>query len=280
MTKKKQLIIIAGITGALGNSLLAKYSKTKNTICYGISRKSENIKNFINPQNKKLPLSTIIFSLSEMDNNNYSNFIKSIDFEKFSEIKYIHALGLYPFEIDKNGKHTVENDLDKDGINDTCKFLTYNVFKFITSNLQKYSKIKIKSLIFGSITDKHKPLAHQSWWKTISQVKEYMKYNSNKNHKMFILNISSVICTHEIITRPHVFTQTNANPMYWLTPEEVADKVEKMLKKTKYRYSEQSMYHIDPNFKPGYYTDEKFNIQKIRELFKIKKIKCSLLVQS
>lgn len=268
MTKNRQLLIISGITGAIGNALLAKYAKMDNTIIYGISRKAENICNFINPSTNKLFASTMIFSLTKMDNKSYSDFIKLINFKEFSEIKYVHALGLYPFEINEKGERIIENDKDNDGINDACNFLTYNVFRFVTSNLIRNTNLPIKALIFGGLADEHKPLAHKSWWKTIEKVKKYMKSASNKKNKMFVLNISSVICSHEIITRPYSFIQTDANLKYWLSPEDVANKVIRILRDSKYSYSEQFLFYKNPGFEKDYYVDRKFTPRKISELFK------------
>ena len=135
----KKLVIISGITGAIGNALLAKYSKQESTVIYGISRRAINLNNFINPKNNKFYLNTFICSLAETTaqdyETSYNEFINLVDFASFSEIIYIHALGVYPFEANKTGEYIVEYDADGDGIDDRCTFLSYNLFRFICAVL-------------------------------------------------------------------------------------------------------------------------------------------------
>jgi len=263
----KELVIISGITGALGNSLLAQYGRKRNTIVYGISRQAENIKSFINPNTKKLYLSTLIFSLQKFDKRNYDSFVDLINFPKFSKVIYIHSLGHYPFELNKKGEHFVRNDKDGDGIDDLCQFLSYDVFSFMVSKLLNSTKLPLQISVFGGLADKHKPLVHRSWWKTFEKTKDYMKSINKKNVGRHVFNISSVLCTHELTTRPYVFIKTDANPRFWLSPEEVSKKVVRKLRKNKTGYFEHEIFHVKPNFDKEYYVDKKFTPRKISELF-------------
>jgi len=263
----KELVIISGITGALGNSLLSEYGRKKNTIIYGISRQAEDISKFLDSKTKKLYTSTIIFSLKKLDKKNYDSFIDLIDFSKFSKIIYIHALGVYPFEINEKGEHFVRNDKDGDGIDDRCQFLSYGVFSFVVSKILDSTKLPFQVGIFGGLADKHKPLVHQSWWKTLEKTKDYMKSINRKKVCMYVFNISSVICTHEIITRPYVFIKTDANLRFWLSPEEISKKVVRKLRKNKTGYFEHEIFHIKPDFDKEYYVDRKFTPRKVSELF-------------
>lgn len=263
----RKLVIISGVTGAIGNSLLAKYAREENTIVYGISRKARPLKDFIDPKTKKIFDSTLIFSLEKMDEKNYFKFINLIDFSKFFEVNYVHALGVYPFEIDETGEYIVENDGDKDGINDLVKFLSYDVFRFLTKKIISSTKIQINIGIFGSLADKHKPLAHKSWWKIFEKTKKYMKSVKKENVSMHVFNISSVACSHEILTRPFVFIKTDADPRYWLSSEEVTRKVFEEFSKRKNGYFEHELFHIKPEFDKEYYVDKKFTPRKVNELF-------------
>lgn len=265
---KKKLVIISGITGALGNSLLAHYARQDHTVVYGISRKAKPLKNFINLKTNKLFDSTLIFSLKEIKEKNYSKFVNLIDFDKFSEVNYIHSLGIYPFEINEEGVHIVENDENKDGINDLVELLSYDIFRWLTSKIISSTKLPFQAGIFGGLADKHKPTAHRSWWIIFEKTREYMKSIKEKNVRMHIFNISSVICTHEILTRPFVFIKTDANPKYWLSSEEVTKKVSQEFGKKGEGYFEHELFHIKPEFDKEHYKNKKFTPRKVAELFK------------
>ena len=98
---KKELVIVAGVTGAIGNALLAKYAP--NAVVYGISRKALPYINFIDPNTTKLYPNTFICTIGELNEENINTLINSIDIDKFSSITYFHSVGLYPFEINSRG---------------------------------------------------------------------------------------------------------------------------------------------------------------------------------
>lgn len=272
-TQKKKLIVISGITGAIGNAFLAKYSREDNTVIYGISRKAESIESFIDPRTDKLFTSTFIANIGDLDQKCIGNFIDKINFTEFESIIYIHALGLYPFEINHEGKLHVENDKDGDGINDTVLELSHRVFKIFLSSFSKGAQehnVRFGTLIFGGIADIHKPLAHQSWWRVMEMTKEYMGKNS-QNIGMNMVNISSVVCSHEIVTRPHVFTQTDADMKYWLLPHEIPNRFFVEIQRKGLNifsgYHEYEFYNIKPDFDPHYYENYKFTPRKVSEIY-------------
>lgn len=266
--QKKKLVIITGVTGAIGNAFLAKYSREENTVIYGISRKAEDVNEFVNTQTGKFFPSTFICDLGSLREEKILEFVNKIDFEIFESVTYIHLLGLYPFEVDKFGKFYVENDKDGDGINDTVLELSYRVFKFFNDSIiKKVDKIGIsfESITFGSLADEHRPLVHQSWWRVMQMTSDYMKKLST-NHGMHLIKISSVTCTHEIITRPHVFIQTDADMKYWLLPHEITNRFFAQIEKDKIDkfkgYHEYQIYNIKPDFDPEYYENFKFTPRK------------------
>lgn len=86
--------------------------------------------------------------------------------------------------------------------------------------------------------------------------------------KISLVNISSVLCPNELISRPFVFSATDADPMYWLQPAEVAQFLESLMqKKQRQNFKEYELFKKKPGFDPEYYTDEKFTPRKIKELF-------------
>ncbi len=263
--KKKKIIIISGVTGAIGSALLAECAQDGSNIIYGISRKALPVSSFL--RKGKLPHKTLICSIGEC--LDYSSLFKYINYS-VDEVVYIHALGLYPFEVNSKGSIVIENDLNKDGINDEVTKLTLNAFVSATQSLKKYWRGRTKCVIFGGIADIHKPSVHQSWWKTIEKVKDYMKIETSKNEKlsMLVFNISSVLCPHEIITRPFVFIDTDADQVYWLNPYELSKFVLKMVDRMKNGFHELKKYKIKPNFSlDTYYKDNKFTPRKVKELY-------------
>lgn len=267
MGEGKKIVIISGVTGAIGSALFSEYGQEVSNIVYGISRKALDVNKFL--RNGKLPQKTFICSIG--DSSDYSSLFKNIDFTGINEVIYIHALGLYPFEINKKGEIIVENDLDGDGINDEVTKLTLNYFVSATMNLSKYWQGRTKCIIFGSIADRYHPSAHTSWWKTIEKVKQYMTETADGSKKlsMLLFNISSVLCPHEVITRPFVFTDTDAKQTYWLNPYELASFVIGKTDKTGCGFTEFDKFRIRPGFNVDqYYRDTNFTHQKVKELFR------------
>ncbi len=269
---KKKLVIIAGISGAIGNAFLSEYAKENSTVIYGISRKALPQKSFINPETKKLYENSFVCSLENLSDNNITEFINNIHWDNFSSITYIHAIGLYPFEINTAGEHVVENDHDGDGINDLTMDLTYRVFKTMTSSIKEATLkhfIKAASIIFGSLADKHKPLVHKSWWQTIEKTKNYIQTIADQSFGIHILNISSVICSHEIITRPFVFINTDAEMKYWLSPTELTQKFLSSVDTNSFfnHFHEHELFNKKPSFDLLYYKDTKFTPRKVAELY-------------
>ncbi len=264
-SKKKSLVIISGVTGAIGGALLTVFGQRKDTIVYGLSRKAEPVSLFLN--NNKLPIATLACSIG--DNMDFDSLFQKIDVDNVRDITYIHCFGLYPFEVDRNGQIVVSNDIDGDGVNDEVNKLTYLSFVNATSILQKYWKGKLSCAIFAGLADKHRPAGHKSWWTTIEKVKNYMRSSveMNKNLSMMVFNISSVLCPHEVITRPFVFIQTDADPRFWLNPYELAKFVVSKLVSAS-GYNEFDKFRSKPGFdESSYYTDDVFTPRKVKELF-------------
>jgi hypothetical protein len=82
-----------------------------------------------------------------------------------------------------------------------------------------------------------------------------------------LLNISSVMCPHEIITRPFVFIHTNAEPEFWLLPNEVANKALELVFKGNNGFIETDLFHAS-NYHFDGYDDNYFGERKIKELYK------------
>ncbi len=262
----KNLIIINGVTGALGSACLARFSREYGTTIIGLSRKAQRADTFC--ANGYLPNSTLICSIGDISNKeDCISFSKKIDRSFYEKIVYIHAVGVYPFELDIVGNIHVSNDDDNDGIDDRVVKLSHNALFAMTEALENIG-LPIKVLTFGSIADKFKPMIHKSWWTVIKKTKDRMKKKIKQKNKtsFFVLNISSVICPNEIITRPFVFPNTNANAIFWLMPHEVAEKVTTLVLSKKEGFTEDSIFHNADYYERDYFTDPKFTKRKKSEL--------------
>ncbi len=264
-TQGKKLVIISGVTGAIGSQFFDLYGREEGTIVYGISRKGIPYQSLLTEQGV-LPARTGIFSTGSDD----FDFVRDIDFKDIGEVIYIHALGLYPFEVNKHGEHQVENDVDGDGVNDECERLTFKLFSQAVEELQSaVGQGPFTAVIFGGLADAHRPLIHQSWWKTIEKTKGWARefVRTHGNTKIICANISSVLCPHEVITRPFVFIKTDADPRKWLSPHELATFLAERIPATPSGFSELEHFLFNGAFDPRHYTDEQFTPRKVRELF-------------
>lgn len=270
MKNKKDLIIINGVTGAIGSACLAHFASQKDTVVYGLTRKGRWYYYGV-PDGKKLPLATLFYSLTGVDpltQRSVGGFARLIDKTKFKSIRYIHCIGHYPFEVIKSGKYVVRRDNDGDGVDDRCQELT---FRYFTLLYEALSKIGLnQAFIFGSIADKHRPLVHKSWWLTMDKLKQAIAFKQSNDQTLppvVVVNISSVLCPKEIVERPFVFTNTNANPAYWLQPHEIALFVHKLFRVNKQRLYEVDLFKKVPNFNTTYYKNSNFTTRKVKELF-------------
>ena len=92
----KTLVIINGVTGAIGTAALARFSREDNITIYGLSRKANSFSSF--EIDGHLPTNTLICSIGDVtDRENCTQFVQSINTEAFNKIIYIHAVGFYPF---------------------------------------------------------------------------------------------------------------------------------------------------------------------------------------
>ncbi len=266
-----KLLIINGVTGALGNAILSHTAQHPEWIVYGLSRKARFVDSM--RRNGYLPANHLVTSIgrSIADRTMCENFASAINTNAFEKIAYVHAVGNYPFEVDKSGNHEVMNDQNGDGIDDTVVELSYYAFRHMVEALLKI-KPGLMSVIFGGIADKFKPIAHTSWWKTIQRTKEFMASKAlDSEFAPLLLNISSVFCAHELLSRPFVFSDTDANPRAWLTPTEVASEVDRYIctkTSTPGKLLERDFFHPISPFNPqDYYGAPLFTQRKILELY-------------
>lgn len=264
----KTLFIIPGVSGAIGMGLLANLYRKEKVIVYGFSRKALNFRNFLKKDGGLLPQKNFISNIDDItDRSCIQAFVQKINTENIEKIVYIHALGLFPFEVDENGNFLLENDDDADGINDNVMKLNFQSFYYFIKELKNLGK-PLKAVVFGSLADKFETRVHSSSWKTMAYLKRFAFDFTKKNDTVdiHVLNISSVICPHEVITRPFVFINTDADPSFWLTPEELTFEVIRITNLPGSGFSESDFFHKADYFFDGYYNHQVFTERKVCEL--------------
>lgn len=262
----KTLVIINGVTGAIGSACLAQFSREPNTNIIGLSRQAQNADVFC--VDGFLPNNTLICSIGDISSiTDCENFVEKINRKFYGKIVYVHAVGIYPFELDGKGNIFVSNDDDGDGVDDRVVKFSHTAFFAIVQAL-KILELPISALIFGGIADKFKPAVHKSWWTVMEMIKARMQKEllQNKLVSFFVLNISSVICPHEVITRPFVFQKTNADAQFWLMPHEVAERVQLLLLAKSSGFLETEFFHDADYYEDDHFAEKKFTQRKKDEL--------------
>ena len=262
----KTLIIINGATGTLGTACFARFSREHDTNMIGLSRQALPAEIFC--KNDYLPDNILVCSMGDITSKeDCENFVKKIDKSFYDKVIYIHALGFYPCELDKAGNIYVANDDDHDGIDDRVVKLSYEAFFAMTGALQKLG-LPMRALIFGSIADKLKSIVHKSWWTVMGRIKERMKKEVEQNDKasFLVLNISSVIDASELLIRPFVFQNTNADASFWLTPHEVAEQVVSLVFSKMNGFVEDELFHKADYYQEGYFEEDKYIKRRKGEL--------------
>ena len=265
---RKKLLIINGVMGVIGSPVFSYFSALDDYVVWGVSRQGKYYEEYLNESNK-LPDANMVFSLGDYYSDKsqiaIGSFVNTVDYDS---VTFIHAMGKFVTEIDKDGQLAIEDDVDKDGINDSVKQLSYNIpLSFVNEFLAQNKQINFIQI--GSLSDKHNIELHGSWVKSMNLLKEDLVKisNSNPNLNALILNVSSVLTPKELIERPFVSVQTDAEMQYWLPPIDIAVCIDEHVKGPTKGYSEKELYKIWPNFSKKHYTLDEYKERRKSELF-------------
>lgn len=150
------------------------------------------------------------------------------------------------------GKNNVENDLDKDGINDKIFASNVSTFENIFGIIQKkiLNNTNFIAICFGSISDKFNVPYWSSYTHSKNILREILK-NLNKinpNYKGFFANVSTVDTGNENELRPNPLEKEN-----WLSVQEiVVNTIDEFDKK--YSYLEIDLFRNSPNYTNDFFT--------------------------
>lgn len=273
----KRLLIINGVTGALGNAVLTAAVQHRDAVVYGMTRQGLPVEEQFVPGGNKLPTRTLTVSIGPHINEQsaIAGFVRAIDFEQFDRVDYVHAVGVMPFDVNDAGKHFVENDTDGDGINDLCMALTPHAFLGMVDALAASSDKPITALVFGALSDMWNPSAHHSWIRSIEALKDGLKKRLQVNSSLagVVLNISSVSCAHELLVRPYLCANTNPDLTKYMSPDDCARRALQLVAEAhRGKFVEVDFYRPVAHFVPEvYYEDANFTRQKVKELYPLKK---------
>lgn len=241
-----KFVIITGTTGRLGAEYLKYFQAKKEYKCLTIIRR------------KPLKLyKNVDYQFANLLNNKeVTKAISEIDFTIYSEVIFIHPIGMFKFE--KYGKPVI--DRDKDGIDDEIFASNVKTFQNIFLPLKRKIKkekekghdIKFTIFAFGSITDDYNIPFWQSYSKSKHYLKKIIKDAINENvisARGVFVNVSTVDTGNERNLRPY------AKRKYWLTPQEIVKVSLKILNEKKNKWTKMSLYKAHPKFDPTWYTN-------------------------
>lgn len=262
---KKQLVIIAGVTGSIGQELLRHYLPDSNTLVYGLSRRGVSMDLF-----DKLPSHNLIVHVDMHSDANINKFIDKLPDDKFEKITYYHLLGEFKTEITEDLKIQVENDHDKDGINDEVYKLVGHAYKSMVSRINQISiqkSIPVNIVSYGSLADRHHIPCFQSFGKSREIVKSFSREMIRHNTQMnvYLFDTSTILAADEMLERPFIFA-TDVNPTYWITPLELVNRTISFISSEK-GFVEKDIYLASPNFSDDYFDAEVTYVRRVKELY-------------
>ena len=258
----KKLVVIAGVTGSIGQEILRHYLVDNSTVVYGVSRKG-----FLMDQFGLFPAHNMIINVDLHNTEDIKRFVSKIPAKEFKEISYYHVVGEFKTEINKDLEVIVENDQDGDGINDQVFSLVARAYMTMVTELgivadKNNSKFNVVS--FGSLADKYHIPCFQSFSKSREIVKNFSKKLS-KSINVYLFETSTLLAADELLERPFIFT-TDVSPVYWITPLELVTKALGFIALEK-GFVEKDIYLANPNFSNNYFDAEVTYKRRIKELY-------------
>lgn len=204
-------VIITGVSGKLGEAYLNYFVKQPNTQCFAFTRRI-NIKF----------LKGITYLYADLlDKDKVYGEMMKIPLNQYSEIIFIHPIGMFKFEKNKS----LKLDKDHDGIDDevfASNVNTFvNIFEFLKNVIKKNKKIKLTLCTFGSITDRYNIPFWESYTKSKNILRRIIHNFVSKKRDIRIrgvfVNVSTADTGNERNLRPY------ADRTYWLAPSEIVN---------------------------------------------------------
>ncbi|NQV91198.1 hypothetical protein HQ489_01880 [Candidatus Woesearchaeota archaeon] len=224
----KQLILISGVTGSLGEAYLEHYRNSEKRVA-GISRSQP-----------KIPYTDVQYLKANLlDPNQSKRCMDKLSLEGITELVLIHPVGRFKFE--KNF-----TEVNPEIYASNVETLT----NLVNPLLKRQEKPSITLVAFGSISDKYEVPFWRSYSKSKNALRKYIHELADKEEKIkgVFINLSSVRTRNESILRPY------ANTRYWITPEEIVQRSVPELSPTE-KWKEIDIFNLSPDYSPTIYTN-------------------------
>jgi NADP-dependent 3-hydroxy acid dehydrogenase YdfG len=262
---QKQLVIIAGAAGPIGQEVLRHYLLDKEILVYGISRRGTIIDSM-----DTLPDHNMIVKVDLNNTDAIKKFITKLPLKNFEKINYYHLVGEFKTEINNDLQVVVENDFDNDGIDDDVYHLTTGAYISMTEELMEFSaktQSELSIVSLGSLADKYLIPCFQSFSKSKRILKDFSRKMWRENNKInfYLFETSTVLAAVEMIDRPFIFA-TNADPNYWITPFELVQRMFGFIQSEK-GIVEKEIYLANPNFPADYFDPFVTYKRRVKELY-------------
>lgn len=259
----KKLIIIAGVTGSMGQEFLRKYLLEPNTLVYGISRKGVSLSVF-----SSLPDHHMIVNVDLNNKFEIESFIEKIPKHDYESVSYFHLVGEFKTELNSEGKVVIEHSID--GVDKMVRGLVADAYIHMVSAIAKSALFPLKKInvvSFGSLADPYKIDCFQSFWKSREIVKTFSQdmRSSYQNINFYLFNTSTLCASDEMLERPFIFA-TSVNPQFWITPHDLVQRVSGHMDSEK-GFVERDIYVPNPYFSEDYFTEQKTHIRRVKELY-------------
>ena len=239
----KQLVVVSGVTGSLGEAYLMHYRKTEDRVV-GISRNKPEIQ-FPEVQYVHADL---------LDEKESKRCVKQLPLEEITRILLIHPVGKFRFEQEFN-------EIDPEIYSSNVKTFTNLVDPLIEHTSQDNPLITL--VAFGSISDKYDVPFWRSYSESKKALRRYIHELSGKENNVrgVFINLSSVKTRNESKLRP--FADTG----YWLTPEEIVQRSVPELSPTE-KWKEIDIFNLSPDYSPEIYQDHSKVLERwTREMY-------------
>lgn len=248
MRNRLTLVLISGAGGSLGYAGVQAASQLLNTQVIAISRKKIQLKD------KKIKN----WEVDLLDERSTAKKIEKEDFQRFSRIIFIHAVGKFKFE--ETGKPVLDHD--SDGIDDDVFDSNVKTFQNVVAPLlHEVKKIAqhppVTLCAFGSISDRYNVPYWQSYSKSKNQLRQYMRKLTEKGKiNALFVNVSTTKTDRERNLRPR------ANQAYWLKPTEIVEQLFFAIWPLNVKWKEIGIYKPCPHYTPDYFTNHQAILKK------------------
>lgn len=240
------LIIIAGASGEIGLEYVKQIQNTCDVVAISQNRDISNTSK--NTTCLKFDLTSEV---------QVEHAMKSIALESYSEIIYLHTIGVDYFDPrgypNLRAMNTIPESVYNTNVNTFKYLLKYLIKRLSDYNSNNKQNIELKIAIIAGTGDKYTPFVIESFCEAKFILRQYIQSAVSMFPKWvsgMSINISSTITNSALKVRP------SADTTYWLTPVEVVQRSIRELLTIKKGYCEINIYKESPDYYDGYYRDD------------------------